>query len=87
MLEERRQLDPILIELRTRFQDFTERYERDSTQTELWRVDTTKRLKIHCDFINDVSPIYKRLCWILGVAAVASVGIAIKALWTHVHWG
>lgn len=86
MSEERRQNDPLLIEISTRFDDFLDRYERDLKLTNEWRDETTMRLKVHCDFIKEVSPVYKRLCWVLGIAVIASVGIATTSLWSHVSW-
>lgn len=48
--------------------------------------DATDRLKIHCKFINEISPIYKRLCWVLGVVATASIGVIVVAFFKHISW-
>lgn len=84
--QERNFGDLLAIELKTKFQDFTERYERDQMISNEWRKDTTERLKIHCEFVKRVSPIYQQLCWVLGLVAVSTVGIAITAFWKHVYW-
>lgn len=86
MTSERRSGDNNVIELKTQFKDFMDRYQRDQSEAQSWRIDTTQRLKVHCDFINEVSPIYKTLCKVLGIVAIASLGIAVAAFWAHITW-
>lgn len=83
---ERRQSDHLAIELRTKFGDFMERYDRDQEIGKEWRIDTTARLKIHCDFINKISPIYQRLCWLFAIITISTLGIAATTFWKHVFW-
>lgn len=52
-------------------------------QLEIQQADIIRRLGVHCDFIKEVSPVYKRLCWVLGTVAVVSLGIFTKIFWVH----
>lgn len=78
--------DHAVIELKTKFADFVERYERDQKDGRTWRDDTTARLKVHCDFIREVSPIYRRLCYILTGIGITAGGAALLALFKHIVW-
>lgn len=85
-MEERRASDPVISEIRTRLVDHIDRYERDWKHTQEWRTDMNKRLAVHCDFIKEVSPIYKTLCKFLSAAVIVSIGLAITAFWKHFGW-
>lgn len=83
---ERRHNDVILATLNTRFNDFTERYERELLSSYKWREDTTERLKIHCEFVKRVSPVYQRMMWLFALITTSTIGIAVAAFFKHLYW-
>lgn len=85
-MNDRRDGDDNVIELKAKFDAFLDRYEEHRLDSIAWRNDTTERLKVHCNFINKVSPAYKGLCWVLGIIATVSIGAIMTDFCKHISF-
>lgn len=86
MSEMRRADDVIITELSTKFDDFIERYDRDCGALNEWRRTVDIELKSHGDILREISPAYNRGKWIAGIITLGSIGVAVKAFWSHFKW-
>lgn len=83
---EQRHSDIVLTSLSERFTAFVDRYNRDIENAKDWKTDTTSRLKVHCEFIQRVSPIYQRMMWVFGLITAGGVGLFVVQFFKHIHW-
>lgn len=81
-----RQTDAVVIALSQRFNDFVERYDRDCGANNEWRRTVETTLKSQSDALAEISPAYYRGKWIIGLVALGSIGVAVKAFWNHISW-
>ncbi len=87
MEEDSRRKDDIMVaQLIQRFNDFTERYDRDTGALNEWRRTTDLEIGKQGDILREISPAYTKGKWIAGLIAVGSVGVAVKAFWSHITW-
>jgi hypothetical protein len=84
--EKRRADDVLVIQLSQRFNDFIERYDRDVGAINEWRRITDAELKIQGDILRDIAPAYSGGKWIIGLITIGSIGLAVKAFWSHLFW-
>lgn len=69
-----------------RFNDFIERYDRDCGATAEWRRAVEIEIKTHGEILRDISPAYHGSKWIVGLIMIGSIGLAVKAFWSHLAW-
>lgn len=84
--DDRRKDDLIVAQLSQKFNDFLERYDRDSGANNEWRRVTDLELKLQGEILREISPAYTRGKWIAGLIMVGSIGVAIKGFWAHIMW-
>jgi hypothetical protein len=85
--EEKRRMDDILvIQLKQKFEDFIERYDRDQGALNEWRRTTETELNEQGEILRSMKPAYNGGKWIVGLIMVGSIGLAVKAFWSHLTW-
>ena len=85
--DDKRRADDILVaQLSQRFNDFIERYDRDVGAINEWRRITDVELKTQGEILREISPAYTKGKWVVGLVAIGSIGIAVKAFWNHIVW-
>lgn len=81
-----RQDDIAIAKLAVQFENFTDRYDRDLTETKEWRVSYEKVQKEHTELLAEIAPNYRRGMWVIGLIIVGSVGALIKFISSHFSW-
>jgi hypothetical protein len=81
---ERRHSDGVLIALTQRFNDFIERYDRDCGANGEWRRMVDQSLKEQSQALSEISPAYAKGKWVVGLIAIGSIALAVKAFWSHI---
>lgn len=82
----RRRDDILMAELSTRFKDFIERYERDWKHTQDWRKAHWEIMEEHGKLLSEMAPVYRKSMWFVGALVLGTIGVAIKAFWSHISW-
>ena len=75
-----------IIALTQRFNDFVERYDRDVGANGEWRRTIEIKMEEHGKILSEISPAYLRGKWIVSLIALGSIGLAVKAFWSHLSW-
>jgi hypothetical protein len=86
-MEERRRDDHAVAILAQKFDDFLDRYERDSHQADICRRETLDLIKAHDNFISKIEPVYSKGMIAVGAFVLGLVGLMAVAVWTHIKWG
>jgi hypothetical protein len=82
----RRHTDSMMVALNQRFNDFVERYDRDVGALGEWRRNVDIKIDDHGKILAEISPAYFRGKWVVALAMIGSVGLAVKAFWAHIKW-
>lgn len=80
--------DRMMVALNQKFSDFVERYDRDVGALNEWRKTVDKKQSDQGDILRDIAPAYRRGLWVVGLITCGSIGMAVKAFWSHIsfHW-
>jgi hypothetical protein len=84
--QDRRHSDGMIIALNQRFNDFIERYDRDTGANNEWRRTVEIKMDEHGKILADINPAYLKGKWIIGLIMVGSIGLAVHAFWSHITW-
>lgn len=85
--KEPRRIDDVLVgQLIQRVNDFIERYDRDMGALNEWRRATDAELKAQGDILRVLKPAYSGGKWVVGLIMIGSIGLAVKAFWSHISW-
>lgn len=93
----RRSDDVAMAELIVKFQDFTERYERDREDdkkrqnaewqhTQEWRAAHWTKIDENSKLLNEIAPNYRRGILVISTIFVGTIAYVLKALLGHFKW-
>lgn len=83
--EHERKNDIMVARLSQRFDDFLERYDENQNQARAWRNEFSLRLQKVEDFVNDFSPIHKKIMAFLMIVVAGSIGYWLKLFWDNLR--
>jgi hypothetical protein len=86
MTDDNRKDDILVAQLTQRLNDFIERYDRDCGASSEWRRTVDGILKDQSKVLEEISPAYIRGKWIVALITIGSIGMAVKAFWSHLSW-
>jgi hypothetical protein len=83
----RRNGDAQIIQLSQKFDDFVERYERDTEFTKQSHLEMKAIIAGHDEFIRDIKPMYSKMMVAFGAFVLGSIGVGVNYLWKNIHFG